>query len=164
MTILLMAASMMPALLAQQTQTFSFTVQAPVARATWLFGPVGEREWDPAWRPVFLHPTNGAQRPGVVFTRALDPNRNQLWTLTQYDEQAGRVAYVVVEPGFLVSEIQIQISADGPMRSRATVLYRRSALTEGANGLVQALTPDWAQAQAPHWTAAIDAATRRMKP
>ena len=103
---------------------------------------------------------NTAQRAGMVFTRTTDASRTQLWTLTEYDERTGRVAYVIVEPGYLLSEIQVQISADGPERSRATILHRRSALDEHANALVLALTPEWARTQAQHWEAAINRALR----
>jgi hypothetical protein len=147
--------------LAQQSQSFTLSVNATVTETTQLFGPIREAEWEPDWHPVFVHPESGAQRPGVVFTRIAGHDRTQLWTLTEYDEHDGRVAYVIVEPGFMVSEIQVQISADGPTRSRATVMHRRTALSESANEIVEKLTPHWATSQRPHWEAAINAAVQK---
>jgi hypothetical protein len=159
----LFALSLVVGTLTQQSQSFTVSVDTSVAETTQLFGPLRESEWEPDWHPLFVHPESGAQRPGVVFTRAVGHGRTQLWTVTEYDEHSGRVAYVIVEPGFMVSEIQVQISADGPSRSRATVMHRRAALGEGANDIVAALTPHWAATQRPHWEAAINAAVRRAQ-
>jgi hypothetical protein len=52
----------------QRTQTFTITLNGSVAEATPLFGPVREREWAPDWSPRFIHPAQGAQHDGVVFT------------------------------------------------------------------------------------------------
>ncbi len=65
------------------------------------------------------------------------------------------------EPEFMVTEIEIRIRRSLDRVSHATVTYRRSALTEQANVLVQALTPEWAEEQARHWGAAITAALHR---
>src|SRR5256885_12282353 len=92
--------------LAQQTRSFTFDLPAAVADATPLFGPVREREWAPEWAPRFLHPADAAQRDGAVFT-TVGHGGTRLWVLTEYDPGAGRVAYLVTDPGFLVTEIRI---------------------------------------------------------
>jgi hypothetical protein len=148
------------AVLAQQTQSFTFELPAAVANATPLFGPVREREWSPEWAPRFLHPSDPAQRAGAVFTTA-GHGGTRLWLLTTYDPVAGRVAYVVHDPEFLVTEIGISIVSAGLHTSRVTVTYRRSALTSRANEQVEALTPAWAAEQARHWGTAISAALKR---
>ena len=153
---------MLAGVLAQQSQSFTISIDASVVEATQLFGPVRETEWNPGWRPAILHPEGGAQRPGVVFTQGAS-DHSQLWTLTDYDEQAGRVAYVIVEPGLMISEIQIRVSANGPGRSRAMVMERRSALSESANQLVSVLTAPWAVNQRQHWEAAINGAVQRAR-
>lgn len=146
--------------LVQEARSFTFDLPAAVADATPLFGPVREQEWAPEWAPQFLHPAEGAQREGVVFT-TVGHGGTRLWVLTEYDPGAGRVAYIVTDPGVLVTEIKISVVATDKQASRATVTYRRSALTEGANEQVRALTPDWAAEQAHHWGAAISAALKR---
>jgi hypothetical protein len=151
---------MAQAALAQEARSFTFDLPATVADATPLFGPVREREWAPGWAPRFLHPAEPAQRDGAVFTTAGHTGA-RLWVVTAYDPEAGRVAYVVSDPGFLVTEITISVVASGERTSRATVSYRRSALTEHANEQVRALTADWAAEQAHQWGAAITAALKR---
>jgi len=155
---LLLAAS-----LAQATQVFVFDLDAPAAEALPLFGPVREAEWAPGWAPHFLHPPEGGQRDGVVFTTTVGKaERRQIWVLTEYDAAAGRVSYVVTEPGFMVTEIRIAVVGAGT-GCRATVTYRRSALDPNANAIVESLDARWAAAQGPHWAAAIDGALRRAR-
>jgi len=157
------AALLAIALLSQRTESFTVSLDAAVADAAPLFGPVREGEWVPHWAPQFVHPPEGAQRDGVVFTMTTTgTGRAQLWVLTEYDPVAGRIAYVVTEPGFLITEIRIRIVPDGA-GSRATVTYRRSALDQAANRLVDALDAEWAAAQTPHWQAAINGAIARSR-
>jgi hypothetical protein len=150
--------------LAQQTQSFTVALDAPVAEATPLFGPVREAEWSPHWMPTFLHPSGGGQQEGAVFTTKSHSGNEQLWLLTEYDVPAGRVAYAVVTPNFSTTTISIRVVADGASRSKAVVTYRRSALVPGANDEVNALDAAWAAAQGPHWEAAINAALARKSP
>jgi hypothetical protein len=149
-----------PVTLAQQARSFSFELLADVSHATPLFGPVREREWAPEWAPQFLHPATPTQREGAIFTTT-GHGGTRLWILTAYDPAAGRVGYLVTDPGFLVTEITISIVPAGARASRATVTYRRSALTERANEQVRAMTSDWAAEQAHHWGTAIGAALKR---
>jgi hypothetical protein len=148
--------------LLQEARSFTFDLPAAVADATPLFGPVREREWAPEWAPRFLHPVVPAQRDGAVFT-TVGHDRTRLWVLTEYDPSAGRLVYLVTDPGFLVTEIKIAVVATGDRTSRATVTYRRSALTDRANEQVRALTADWAAEQAHHWGTAIAAALKRSR-
>ena len=146
------------AALAQRTQSFTLSLAAPVAEATPLFGPVREREWSPHWAPSFLHPPEGAQQEGAVFTTRTPSGYEQVWLLTEYDPAGGRVAYAVVMPNFLAVTITIRVVADGPQRSTAIVTYRRSALVPRANDEVNTLDAAWAAHQGPQWEAAINAA------
>lgn len=155
------AAFLIASVLAQQTESFSIALDAPAAEAMPLFGPVREAEWTPGWSPRFVHPQGGAAREGTIFTTTVGKaERPQLWVLTEYDANAGRIAYVVVESGFMVTEIKIHVDLEGS-RCRATVTYRRSALDPSANAIVEALDVHWAAAQGPHWQAAINAALVR---
>jgi hypothetical protein len=158
-----MHAALLALVLSQRTQSFTLALDAPVAEALPLFGPVRESEWSPDWAPHFLHPPEGAQREGVVFTAAHGASRRPgLWVLTEYDPAAGRIAYVVTEPDFMITEIKVQIVPSGA-GCRATVTYRRSALDVSANAGVDALTPHWAAAQRAHWEAAINASLRKRR-
>ena len=145
----------------QRAQSFTIGLNGSVADVTPLFGPVREAEWAPGWSPHFIHPAQGVQREGVVFTTTSDDGRDRLWLLTTYDLRNGRVEYVVITPAFMVSEIKIRVLSDGERHSSATITYRRSALAPDGNTEVAKLDAHWAQQQRIHWETAINGALAR---
>jgi hypothetical protein len=80
----------------QRTQSFTIELNGSVSDVTPFFGPVREAEWAPDWSPHFIHPAEGVQREGVVFTTSPGHGKDRLWLLTTYDVRNGRVEYVVV--------------------------------------------------------------------
>ena len=127
-----------------------------VSDVTPLFGPVREAEWAPDWSPRFIHPVQGVQREGVVFTTSPGDGRDRLWMLTTYDVRNGRVEYVVVTPAFTANEIKIRVIPDREKHCKATITYRRSALTPEGNEEVVKLNAHWAEEQRIHWETAIN--------
>ena len=142
----------------QRTQSFTITLNGSVSDVTPLFGPVREAEWAPDWSPRFIHPTQGVQREGVVFTTSPGHGRDRLWLLTTYDVRNGRVEYVVVTAAFTANEIKIRVVPDGEQHCQATITYRRSALTSEGNEEVAKLDARWAEEQRIHWETAINEA------
>jgi hypothetical protein len=142
----------------QRAQSFTIGLKGSVADVTQLFGPVREAEWAPDWSPRFIHPAQGVQREGAVFTTTSDDGRERLWLLTTYDLRNGRVEYVVITPAFTASEIKIRVLSDGERHSRATITYRRSALAPEGNSEVTKLDAHWAEQQRIHWETAINEA------
>jgi hypothetical protein len=142
----------------QRTQSFTIGLTGSVADVTPLFGPLREAEWAPGWSPRFIHPAQGAQEEGVVFTTTSDHSKDRLWLLTAYDVREGRVEYVVVTPELTASEIQIRVVPDGEQHCKATITYRRSALTPEGNEEVAKLDAHWAKEQQIHWEKAINEA------
>lgn len=145
----------------QRAQSFTIGLNGSVADVTPLFGPVRESEWAPDWSPRFIHPVQGEQREGVVFTTTSGDGRDRLWLLTTYDLRNGRVEYVVMTPAFTASEIKIRVLSDGERHSRATITYRRSALAPEGNTEVAKLDEHWAEQQRIHWETAINKALTR---
>jgi hypothetical protein len=142
----------------QRTQSFTILLNGSVTDVTPLFGPVREAEWAPEWSPRFIHPAQGAQREGVVFTTTGANGKDRLWLLTTYDVRNGRVEYVVVTPAFTANEIKIRVAPDGEQRCKATITYRRSALAPEGNEEVARLDAHWAEEQRIHWETAINEA------
>jgi hypothetical protein len=142
----------------QRAQSFTIGLNGSVAEVTPLFGPVRESEWAPDWSPRFIHPAQGEQREGVVFTTTSGDGRDRLWLLTIYDLRNGRVEYVVMTPAFTACEIKIRVLSDGERHSRATITYRRSALAPEGNTEVAKLDAHWAEQQRIHWETAINEA------
>src|SRR5438477_5191745 len=144
--------------LEQRTQSFTISLKGSVWDVTPLFGPVREAEWAPGWAPRFLHPPEGGQREGAVFTTTTKDGRERLWLLTAYDVSHGRVEYVFIVPGFTANQIKIQVTPDGDRQCKATIAYRHSAVTPEGNEEVNKLDTHWAEQQQVHWEAAINAA------
>jgi len=144
--------------LEQRTQSFTIVLKGSVADVTPLFGPVREVEWAPSWAPRFIHPPEGAQRDGVVFTTKSGNRKERFWLLTTYDVKAGRVEYVFLAPGFTVNEVKIRVIPDGERQCKATITYRHSALAPDGNEEVAKLDRNWAEQQRVHWEAAINSA------
>ena len=140
----------------QRTQSFTIILNGLVSAVTPLFGPVREAEWAPDWSPRFIHPVQGVQREGVVFTTSPGDGRDRLWMLTTYDVRNGRVEYVVVTPAFTANEIKIRVIPDREKHCKATITYRRSALTPEGNEEVAKLEAHWAEEQRIHWETAIN--------
>ncbi len=142
----------------QRTQSFTIILNGSVSDVTPLFGPVREAEWARDWSPRFIHPVQGVQREGVVFTTSPGDGRDRLWLLTTYDVRNGRVEYVVVTPAFTSNEIKIRVIPDREKHCNATITYRRSALTPEGNEEVVKLNAHWAEEQRIHWETAINEA------
>jgi hypothetical protein len=142
--------------LEQRTQSFTIALNGSVAGVTPLFGPVREAEWAPDWSPRFIHPAQGVQREGVVFTTTSGNGSDRLWLLTTYDVDSGRVDYVVMTPAFTASEIKIRVVPDGEHHCKASITYRRSALAPEGNEDVAKLNAHWAEEQRTHWQTAIN--------
>jgi hypothetical protein len=142
----------------QRTQSFTIGLNGSVADVTPLFGPVREAEWAPDWSPHFMHPTQGVQREGVVFTTTNGHGKDRVWLLTTYDGTNGRVEYVVMTPAFTANEIKIRVVPDGERHCKATITYRRSALAPEGNEEVTKLDAHWTEEQRIHWEKAINEA------
>src|SRR5438045_4813145 len=54
--------------LEQRPRSFIIALNGSVTDVTPLFGPVREAEWAPEWSPRFIHPAQGVQCEGVIFT------------------------------------------------------------------------------------------------
>jgi hypothetical protein len=143
--------------LEQREQSFSIRLNGSVPEATPLFGPVREAEWAPTWKPRFIHPTEGGQREGAVFTTTGGDGKERLWLLTAYQPEAGRVEYVLVVPGFTANQIKIRVVPDGEKHCQATITYRHSALGPEGNKEVAKLDAQWAEQQRTHWETAMNA-------
>jgi hypothetical protein len=146
------------AVIEQRTQSFTVGLNGSVADVTPLFGPVREAEWAPDWSPRFIHPAQGVQSEGVVFTTTSGHGKDRVWLLTTYDVSNGRVEYVVMTPAFTANEIKIRVVPDGEQRCKATITYRRSALAPEGNEEVSKLDANWAEEQRIHWETAINKA------
>lgn len=146
-----------PAAPAHVVNTFRFALAAPLARVAPLFGPQGERAWaGPHWNPVFLYPQPARDVRGAVFTVQHGPHTS-VWINTVYDLAAGRLQYVSLIDGVLVSLIDVRLAAADPAHTAVEVTYTRTALDPAANPTVQAMGAH-DRASGPEWQHALEAA------
>jgi hypothetical protein len=114
---------------ARLTQSYIQHLAAPPERVFPLLGPAGEKKWaDHDWTPRFVYPPTGVDEPGCIFTTR-GPHGESVWVLTAFDERRGRVEYLEVTPGVLVTEIRIVLLPEGEAGTAATITYTRTALS-----------------------------------
>ena len=93
------------------SNTFTFSVNAPVQEAARLFGPEGERAWAGAkWNPEFRFPLPAADVQGAVFT-VRHGDHTSVWVNTAFDTAAGHVQYAYVLDDLLVTTIDLRLRA-----------------------------------------------------
>jgi hypothetical protein len=143
-------------------RSFVVHLDATFVEAVPLFGPVGEREWALDWSPRMIFPVDGSfPAKGSVFTTG-GKHGDEIWILTGYDTQNGFVSYLVVLPGYLVTEIEIHVQKQGENKSSAEVTYRKTALSAEGNYMVAAFSEN-VDSHAAHWERAINKALRKRK-
>ena len=117
-------------------RSHAFVVERPLARAFELFTPEGERAWAPGWDPTYLYPADGRTERGMVFTTG-HSNEHTLWTMTRHEPGAGVVEYQRITPGSRMGSVLVQCEAQGGARTRVTVTYTLTALTEEGNRMLR---------------------------
>ena len=140
--------------LAHVRSEFRFTLDVPYESAAPLFGALKEQKWDPEWKPEFLYPDPPADQAGAIF-RVDHGSHSSLWTTDVFDLPGGRVQYVSIIDGVMLTRIDIRLSKTGAESTGVSVAYERTALDPGANPHVRSLAANDA-GQAPHWKAAIE--------
>jgi hypothetical protein len=143
-------------------RNFVIHVDTPFDQTVPLFGPVGEREWALDWSPRMIFPADGSfPAKGSVFTTA-GKHGDEIWILSGYDAQNGFVSYLVVLPGYLVTEIEIHVQKQGENKSSAEVTYRKTALSTEGHHMVAAFSEN-VDSHAAHWERAINEALRKRR-
>ena len=103
-----------------------------------LLCPVREADWIPGWDPLLVISHSGVAEVGCVFL-TLDGTREAIWTVTEHDARFGRVAFVKVTPGLVVTRIHIELSAEEQGCS-ASITYEHTALGPEGEAFVGAFT------------------------
>lgn len=140
---------------AHVSNSFQFTVRAPLSTAARLFAPEAERGWaGDEWNPQFVYPQPAADVPGCVFTVQQGAQKS-VWINTRFDVQDGRIQYVSFIPEALVSTVDVRLTSLDPASTSVQVTYSRTALNAAENDRVQALGVSDSQ-RGPRWQQAIE--------
>jgi hypothetical protein len=118
---------------AHVSNSFAFSVDAPLKDAAPLFGPEGERVWaGDDWNPQFVFPVPPRDVEGAVFTMR-HGEHTAVWVNTLFDLKAGRMQYVYVLANLLVTTIDVRLHAIDAGHTNVDVTYVRTALRPEAN-------------------------------
>jgi hypothetical protein len=93
----------------------------------------------------------------MVFTTT-HGNESTLWTMTRHDPAAGVVEYLRMTPGSRVAFVLVQCSEVGAEKTRVTVIYTFTGLTEAGNEYVRAMDEAHYRTFIDGWATAIEAA------
>ena len=135
-------------------RSHSFVVALPVARAFPLFEPEGERAWAEGWNPRYLYPPGGKAEQGMVFTTS-HGNEETVWMMTRHEPTAGIVEYARITPGARAATVLVQCSSLDLARTRVTVIYVLTALSEAGNAWVRDMDEDHYRTYIESWEKAI---------
>ena len=136
----------------------AFVVELALERAFRLFEPEGERLWAKGWDPEYLHPAGAdAAERGMVF-RTAHGGEETLWTIVRHEPDAGVVEYVRATPGSRLGTVLVQCARLDTARTRVTVVYSLTALSEKGNGTLRALDAPAYEAFIRSWEESIRSA------
>ena len=107
-----------------------------------FFTPEGERAWAPGWDPRYLHPEDGRATTGMVFATG-HGGEETLWTVTRHEPEHGLVEYSRVTPGSRMGTVRVACASPSPGRTRVTVTYMLTGLSEAGNATLRAFDADY---------------------
>ncbi len=126
-----------------------------------FFTPLGEMEWVPDWRPVWLDPPNGETSEGMVFLTGAGRERT-VWTCLAWVPARGYARYLRVTPATRLAFVDIRCRQLGN-GTRVSVGYRFRALTDEGRSEIAAITPEGFAKMIDGWRANILAALERRQ-
>jgi hypothetical protein len=141
-------------------RSHSFFVALPAERALRLFEPEGERAWAHGWDPQYVYPVGGRTEQGMVFTTS-HGGESTIWTMTRHDPRAGVIEYLRMTPGSRVATVLVQCAPMDAARTRVTVVYVFTGLTDAGNAYVRGMDEAHYRAFIDGWEAAIAVAQAR---
>jgi len=148
------AAEAKPPAPAHRRTEFAFTIAGPFETVAPLFGAYTERLWADGWNPQFVHPQPAKDEAGAVFT--VQGGHSTVWINTVYDLDRGQVQYACFAPEGMVTLIDIRLQRLASDKTKAVVVYERTAIHPEANDRVNRLADD-DKAKGPEWDAALRA-------
>ena len=138
----------------RSTRSHSFVLEMPAAKAFPLFEPEGERAWAQGWNPAYVHPANGKTEQGMVFTTS-HGGEETIWMMLRHEPSSGIVEYARVTPGSRTATVMVQCAAIDAGRTRVTVIYVFTGLSEAGNAIVRRMDDEAYRAYIESWREAI---------
>ena len=119
-----------------------------------LFSAEGERRWVAWWNPRQLYPVDSGAGEGTVFQTTNKGVGIATWIQTRHEPARGRALFVCVVAEHHAAMVDIVVTPNGEGRSRASVTYRMTSLSTGADDFVRAFGEAFEDLMV-HWAEAI---------
>jgi hypothetical protein len=146
------------------THEYIQTNSAPPERVFPLLCPVREADWAPGWQYRLVYSNSGVAELGCVFTTPNPPASGAqseapsetTWIVTDYDPAALRIAYVWINPGYVITELRIQLAAIEQGATRTHIRYRYTGLSPEGNRELEGYDQKWFAARMQRWETTIN--------
>lgn len=107
-------------------------LDAPLAQAFALFGPLREREWAEGWNPEVIWPASESIQERMVFV-VRSPHghdHDSTWLISRYDADGGLLEYTVFSPESVHSILIRCRAVEGGRATEAEIAYRYVGTSE----------------------------------
>lgn len=129
-----------------------------------LLCPVREADWLPGWQYRLIYSESGFAELGCVFTTPNPPGSavpdraaaETTWIVTDYDPAAFRITYLWIDPGHIITELRIQLTARGQDAATTSIRYRYTALSPEGNRELEHYTQEWFESKMQNWERTIN--------
>jgi hypothetical protein len=123
------------------SRSHTIVLNGPSEKVFSLFTPLGEKLWVKDWNPEFLYPPSGETREGMVFTTE-HQNEKTYWSLVVFDPVHHLARYARVTPTSRFGFVEVVCEVNDKAKTRATVTYTFTALTEVGNAYLEAFSEE----------------------
>jgi hypothetical protein len=138
------------------THEYRQTNAAPAVEVFPLLCPVREADWVPGWQYRMIYSHSGVVEGGCVFATPNEDGSETIWTVTEYDPAALRVAFAWVNPGLVAAWIRISLVGNSQGTTDAHIYYSYTALSDAGNREVNHYNQDWFGHKMQSWEQAIN--------
>lgn len=139
----------------RRRHSYRQTLVAPPATVFPLLCPVREADWTPGWEPIVVLSDSGLAEPDCVFLTPGLPHA-AIWTITERDPSAHRLAFVKVTPEHSVCKIEIALSAIGSHGCHADIAYMYTSLGPAGDAFLADFTSEWYRRFMREWEEALN--------
>jgi hypothetical protein len=121
------------------SHTYVQTINGNIKEIMPLYCPVRELDWCENWNPKIVYSNSGLVEKDCIFTTP-HGDSDIVWIVTDYDIEKGHVEMVYHIPGVLVTKLEIQLTSITEGKTKATITYTKSSLSEMGNKALEGFT------------------------
>jgi hypothetical protein len=138
------------------SHAYTQTNDAPPEKVFPLLCPVREADWVPGWQYRLIYSESGRAEDECVFSTPNDSGPETVWTVTDYDPKAFKIAFAWIEPGMIAAQIRIALVPSAGGKTSARIRYSYTGLSPAGNAVLDRYTPEWFRSKMQSWETAIN--------